>query len=570
MLGSRGFSMRWWLAAAFAGVAALTAVAVVTVMNNRSETALRAHGADLAVGNTVAAAEELKGAPSSAVLQTRVTHIAESRQVAVFALDAKGHLLTRRVSNGEAWATLPHHLEAVRSELGGQRFIGGSRDGSALTVGLHVHGGVAAIVVTFTLRPELAAQLGIVRNEGPRSALVAFAVAAAAGLLIAILISSRLARIAARARAIGAGDFSERRVDRFPDEVGSLSRSIDGMRRQLAVLFRTLEDERHRLERLLGRMTDAVILVGRDLNVEFVNDRGREYVTPGTRLNTDVELRPLANVASDLFTSEVPVQLTTTSVDGRVLMISGIPPAAESDAAILVITDETQRELLERSQREFATNAAHELRTPLAAIVTAIEMLQTGAKHDSAVRDEFLELIEIESARLTRLTRALLLVARSERGESVAVESDVRLRDVLEDIAERLPLRPGVEARIDCPRELYVAAHSDLVEQALFNPALNAAQHTDEGTVTLRGRPDGNQVTVEISDTGSGIPYRDQPRIFDRFYRASSPGAGFGLGLSIARETVTVLGGELELESRPGAGTTVRIRLPLAAGQRAA
>ena len=106
--------------------------------------------------------------------------------------------------------------------------------------------------------------------------------------------------------------------------------------------------------------------------------------------------------------------------DGRVLMISGIPPAVDTDAAILVVTDETERERNEGLQREFATNAAHELRTPLAAIVTAIEMLQTGAKENVAERDEFLGLIERESARLTRLTRALLLVARSEWGDEAA------------------------------------------------------------------------------------------------------------------------------------------------------
>jgi signal transduction histidine kinase/HAMP domain-containing protein len=572
--------MRWWLAAAFAGVAALTAAAVVAVMNNRSETALRAHGVDLAVGGTVSASEYLKGSPNARVLQARALRLAKTRQIAVFALDPKGRLLTGQISNGEAWSTLPHHLEAVRSVLGGQRFIGGSRDGSALTVALHIHGGAGGVIVTFTLRPELAAQLGIVRDEGPRSALVAFALAAAAGLLIATLISRRLARIATRARAIGAGDFSEQPVDRFPDEVGSLSRSIDGMRRQLAELFRTLDDERRRLERLLGRLNDAVILVGRDLTVEFVNDRGREYVTEGMRLDnaapddnpapSDSTMRPLASVALDLFASELPVQVKTTLNDGRVLMISGVPPATEADAVILVITDETQRERDERSQREFATNAAHELRTPLAGIVTAIEMLQTGAKEDPAVRDEFLELIERESARLTRLTRALLLVARTERGEPAGGESAVRLRDVLDNLAAQTPLHAGVRIEVDCPRDLFVVANPDLVEQALVNLALNASQHTTAGRITFRGRRSGSDAIVEIADTGSGIPYRDQARIFDRFYRAGSPGGGFGLGLSIARETVRVLGGDIQLDSAPGVGTTVRIRLPLVAAATAA
>jgi two-component system sensor histidine kinase VicK len=563
--------MRWWLAAAFAGVAALTAAAVVAVMNNQSEAALRSHGVDLAVGGTVAAAEDLKGAPSTNVLRARALELARTRQIAVFALDAKGRLLTSPVSNGQAWGAVPHHLEAVRSELGGQRFIGGSRDGSALTVGLHIHGGPGAVVVTFTQRPELAAQIGIVRNEGLRSALVAFAVAAAAGLLIAILISKRLAGIAYRARAIGAGDFSEQRVDAFPDEVGSLSRSIDGMRRQLAELFRTVEEERHRLERLLGRLTDAVILVDQTLRVEFANDRGREYVAAGMRLDEVAELQPLAGVASDLFASKGPVQLKTTSSDGRVLMISGVPPAAEGDAAILVVTDETQRERDERSQREFATNAAHELRTPLAAIVTAIEMLQTGAKNEPAVRDEFLELIERESDRLTRLTRALLLVARSEGGGPSELASAVRLRDMLDDLAGRIPLQAGVVAEIDCPHDLLLEANADLVEQALINLALNAAQHTTAGSITFRGREKGNEVLIEIADTGHGIAYRDQRRIFNRFYRPDGQGpGGFGLGLSIARETVGVLGGEIELESEPGVGTTVRIRLPVVQQQQAA
>ena len=143
--------MRWWLAAAFAGVAALTAVAVVAVMNNRSETALRAHGVDLAVGGTVAAAEDLKGVRSAAEPCGRgCCNWRGERRFAVFAFDAKGRLLTGRLSNGVAWATVPHHLDAVRAELGGQRFIGGSTRRLSLTVGLHIHGGPGAIVVTFT------------------------------------------------------------------------------------------------------------------------------------------------------------------------------------------------------------------------------------------------------------------------------------------------------------------------------------------------------------------------------------------------------------------------------------
>ena len=135
MSGSRGFSIRWWLAAAFAGVAALTAASVVEVSNTRSEAAFRAHAADLAVGSAVSAAEDLKGATNSGVVRARVLRFARSQQVALFALDRRGRLLTAPVSNGQAWASIPHRGAAVRAVLGGDRFIGGSRDGSALTTG---------------------------------------------------------------------------------------------------------------------------------------------------------------------------------------------------------------------------------------------------------------------------------------------------------------------------------------------------------------------------------------------------------------------------------------------------
>jgi signal transduction histidine kinase len=313
--------------------------------------------------------------------------------------------------------------------------------------------------------------------------------------------------------------------------------------------------------------------VNRELEVEFANDRALEYVTVGQRLDADADphLETLARVVSDLFSSRVSVQLKTVLADGRTLTVSGIPPAAEGDAAIIVVADETQRERDERSQREFATNAAHELRTPLAAIVTAIEMLQTGAKDDPIARDEFLALIDREAARLTRLTRALLVLARADRQERATdAPATVRVRALFDDMAAQAAVSSGVQLRIDCPDDLVVVANPDLVEQALANIVANAARHTVSGSVTLRGAVVGPDAVIQVIDTGPGIAAAEQRRIFDRFYRASSGDGGFGLGLSIAREAVRALGGELELDSTPGRGTAVTIRFPIALALEAA
>ncbi len=215
-------------------------------------------------------------------------------------------------------------------------------------------------------------------------------------------------------------------------------------------------------------------------------------------------------------------------------------------------------------QREFATNAAHELRTPLASIVTAVEMLQTGAKDDPQTRDEFLEVIAREVGRLTRLTRALLVLARAGRARR-ATATRHGAGGPAARAGRRVAASPeGVEVGVDCPRTLAIVGDSDLLEQALSSLATNAVQHTDRGSVTMRGRQQNGSVVIEVADTGSGIPAPDRARIFDRFYRAGEREDGFGLGLSIAREAVRTLGGEIELESEQSVGTTVRITLATA------
>src|SRR6185437_8999171 len=121
--------------------------------------------------------------------------------------------------------------------------------------------------------------------------------------------------------------------------------------------------------------------------------------------------------------------------DSRTLDLSGIPPVEGGDTVVIVVHDQTHKERNERVQREFATNAAHELRTPLASIVTAVEMLQTGAKEDPAARDEFLDVIAREAGRLTRLTRALLVLARADAGDEQPRRATIALAPLLDQVA---------------------------------------------------------------------------------------------------------------------------------------
>lgn len=238
----------------------------------------------------------------------------------------------------------------------------------------------------------------------------------------------------------------------------------------------------------------------------------------------------------------------------------------ELTGALAIFQDVSTQEQSERAERDFVTNAAHELQSPLAAIVSAIEVLQAGAK-EGPQRDVFLGHIERAADRLARLVRALLILARTQSGLEAPRDELVALCPLLAEVSSVLTLSPAVELELDCPDDLAVVTNRELVEQALVNLAENAAKQTRTGRILLRARESpGARVEVTVADTGPGIPATDRLRVFERFYRSDrSSSQGFGLGLAIVRAVADALEGEVELDSAPGAGTTVTLRIPNAA-----
>jgi signal transduction histidine kinase len=245
----------------------------------------------------------------------------------------------------------------------------------------------------------------------------------------------------------------------------------------------------------------------------------------------------------------------------------------EGDTAVVVLSDMSERERQEQAEREFVTNAAHELRTPLQTILGAVEVLQGGAKERPDKRDRFLEHIERESKRLARLARSLLILARAQSETEAPRHMPVALQPLLTEVAAGFPAADGnVEVHVTCLDDVVVFSDHDLLEQAVYNLAKNAVEHTRAGYIELSARKeDGGPVTITVEDTGPGISPEAQERIFDRFYRgATRDGEGFGLGLSIVDQAVRTLGGRLELDSWPGRGTRATITIPSAVAREAA
>ena len=558
--------MRWWLALVFAGIAALTALAVAQVFTAGSESAIRERAQELVAGAAVAAAAEISPEATTAEIRTGAARFGESRDVALFAFASDGSLITPRRARGISVETLPNFDALLETALDGRRRVETIEDGRLVTVALPMRRDRTAALIAVASRSDLETALGIVKDEIVSAALVAVGIGAFVGLVVALLITRRLRRIADAAAEIERGRFDRELRPRFPDELGALAGTIDRMRGHLRASFERLETERSRLQRLLEQLQEGVIAVDRRLTVDFANSRARlllgPALVPGETLPDLWPTASLREAVSSLFEADAdPATMRVQPDPEHTYVVALLPPSPAADTSVVVITDVTTRERRERAEREFVMNAAHELRTPLSAISSAVEVLQHGAKDSDVDRDRFLEIVERQTTRLTRLVRSLLMLARAQTSAEAVRLEPVPLAPLVKELVASLD-DPSARAELCC-EEVEVVAHPELLRQALENLTANALKHAHgEGLAVRVKHVSDDRVRIEVADRGPGMTSGEAEMVLDRFYRAGAAnGEGFGLGLSIVREVVRVMDGMLAIDSQVGEGTTVSIEL---------
>jgi PAS domain S-box-containing protein len=324
-----------------------------------------------------------------------------------------------------------------------------------------------------------------------------------------------------------------------------------------------VEAERARLAAVVEQIPAGLMILGSDGGVVLANAEARRLL--GDRVIEGIEGLPtFAGDAIEEGRAEV-----VGDEGNRVLLdvwVGQILDAAgRRVGAMQLFQDVSVRERQERAEREFVTNAAHQLQSPLAGIISAVEVLQAGAK-DSEDRDTFLGHIEREANRLARLARALLVLARAQTGVETPKDEIVALEPLLSEVGAAIRPAPGVRVEVDCPPELAVITNRELVEQALLNVAENSAKYTSEGHIVLSAHSLDGGAEIAVSDTGPGIPRPEYGQVMERFYRGAPDGPdGFGLGFAIVRSAIEALDGDLELDTAEDGGTVVRIRLHQAA-----
>ncbi|HEX6700591.1 MAG TPA: ATP-binding protein [Gaiellaceae bacterium] len=368
-------------------------------------------------------------------------------------------------------------------------------------------------------------------------------------------------------------DVTRRRQDET--EVRVLAAELEG---RVAERTEEVEGERRRLETIVEHLPIGIVLVDATTGrlatvnevalavfggaVDFTDREG--YREDGSRYAPDEWPAIRALRTGERATGE---RAEIVRPDGtRVKVELGSAPIHDSRgkiiSAVSIVQDVTERERREVAEREFVANAAHELRTPLAAITGAIELLQSGAKDDPEARETFLGHIERETARLQRLVGAMLTLARAQTEAEAPRVEIVPLAPLLAEALKELEPPSSIAVEIDCAPELAAVANRDLLERVVTNLAANAVQYTAEGRVVVRAEADGDGVVeLSVADTGRGIPSSERDRVFDRFFRGTRDREGFGLGLAIVSEAVRAMEGTIDIESNDGAGTVVRVRL---------
>jgi len=379
---------------------------------------------------------------------------------------------------------------------------------------------------------------------------------------------------------LAAGDYAVRIHGGNWRESRELARTFNAMSGRLATQFAELQTERQQLRTILGGMIEGVVAIGKGQRILFANEAAGQMLEFNA---ADATGRPFYEMArfpavqkvldqalADAAPRREPIELVGFGSRHLKVYVSPLREGAMA-GAIMVLHDTSELHRLERLRQDFVANVSHELKTPLAVVKACVETLQDGAADDPEARGPFLESIAEQADRLHALILDLLSLARIESGAEVMELEDLNLRKIVTRCLNRQ--RPRAEAKrmtleIEAsPKDAAVWADEEALIQILDNLLDNAVKYTqDGGTVRVKWRQHGPTACVVVADNGPGIPERDLPRIFERFFRVdrarSRELGGTGLGLSIVKHLAQTMHGTVKAVSTLGAGTTFTVCLP--------
>jgi len=395
----------------------------------------------------------------------------------------------------------------------------------------------------------------------------------------------KLRQLNAKIKDLIAGDYSEVVDMQGSPELTDMTNSINDLSEVIRLTHENLEQETKRLTSILSYMTDGVLATNRRGQIIMVNEMAAKQlnVNPDEVLNTSI--LDLLSLGDDYdlrsLITEVP-ELTIDSQDenGEYLSLRVRFALIRRESGFIsglvaVLHDTTEQDKEERERRLFVSNVSHELRTPLTSVKSYLEALDDGALSEPVAPD-FVKVSLNETNRMMRMVTDLLSLSRIDNETS---QLDIELTNFTAFITFILNRFDKIKSqsqedtkKYELIREypitpIWVEIDTDKMTQVIDNILNNAIKYSpDGGRIKVGMRTTDAQLIISISDEGLGIPKKDLPRIFDRFYRVdkarSRAQGGTGLGLAIAKEIVKQHKGFIWAKSEYGKGSTFTIVLP--------
>lgn len=391
---------------------------------------------------------------------------------------------------------------------------------------------------------------------------------AAAVLLICMLMAFRLARHIVD--PINRIDLDHPVVEETYGELEPLVKRIQEQNRTIRRQMDELSQRQREFSALTDNMSEGFLLVDYKTNVLSANHSA-------LRMLGDGKAEEIANLRRDNCLPQVLTTVeaalagvrteTVQEIGGISWQVIANPVVSSGQVAgvAVLLMDVTEREQREKLRQEFSANVSHELKTPLTSITGFAELMKEGMVTGEKVK-EFAGDIYREARRLIDLVNDIIRLSRLDENSKLFESEQVDLYDLcdeiianLQNVAERQNVMFSLSGE-----HVTISGVWQILNEMVYNLCDNAIKYNRPGgTVDVSVRRDGGSVRLTVRDTGIGIPYADQPRVFERFYRVdkshSKEVGGTGLGLSIVKHGAQYHNARLELESEPGKGTSISI-----------
>ena len=408
-----------------------------------------------------------------------------------------------------------------------------------------------------------------------QATIIALTITIFLGLILSTSITGPIKELTLKARQMSLGDFDQKVNVKSDDEIGQLGNMFNYLIDQLKRSMSSLQQEKSKMETTLTYMADGVLTVDLSGNIIHANPVAKNILTIK---NTDEKFNDVIvnlkdSISIDYIKSKDYHGTDLVEKNGETYNIDYAPfmnNKNEIGGVILVFKNITEQHRIDKLQKEFVANVSHELKTPITTIKSYAETLLDGALEEKETAEEFLNVMNSESDRMSRLVTDLLRLSKMDYEQTNWHKERINLQDMVNIVVKKLQMQikqKNIDMHINVPDNINIVFDRDGFEQILLNIAGNAVKYTPEkGNVWIDAKKVKKKVIVSIKDDGHGIPKEDQDRIFERFYRVEKARArgmgGTGLGLSIAKEIAEAHKSTITVKSQINEGTEMIITLP--------